>query len=130
MNDFTIQVRDALTELGFIDKKGHRIPGPSGARGPAGPIDAAVNNAAEAAVVAAKKAIIYPFEEKMKQLRSEFQDLKNDFRTFVDQALEHSHANNIIKILQEYGLLDENMNPINTAHLDSHLKKIGVLTQS
>src|ERR1700675_877895 len=101
MSDFTIQVRDALIELGFFDKKGHRIPGPAGARGPAGPIDAAVNNAADAAVIAARKMIIYPFEEKIKQLRSEFQDLKNDFRTFIDQSLEHSHANNIVKILQE-----------------------------
>jgi ribosomal protein RSM22 (predicted rRNA methylase) len=52
-------------------------------------------------MVAVKKSITYPFEEKFKELRSEFRHLKNDFRTFVDQALEHSVANNVVKVLQE-----------------------------
>jgi hypothetical protein len=130
MNDFTNEVRTALTELGFFDKNGRRIPGPQGVRGPAGPIEAAVINATEAATNAARKAVIYPFEEKIKQLRSEFQDLKDGFRTFIDQALEAAVAHNVITVLQEYGVLDDKMNPLNVAHLESHLKKIGVIEKS
>jgi hypothetical protein len=100
-----MEVKRALTELGSIDKNGHRVPGPVGPRGPAGPIDAAVNNAGEAAMIAVKTSITYPFDEKLKELRSEFRGLKNDFRTFVEQALEHSVANNVVKVPQEYGVL-------------------------
>jgi precorrin-4 methylase len=96
------------------------IPGPTG---PAGCIDAAVNNArdvAEAvAITAAKAAVVYPFQDEVAKLREEFDTLK----AHIDNAIVH----HIVETLQDYGVLDENMNPLNKAHLNTHLKQLGIL---
>lgn len=103
------------------DLKG--IRGPVGPRGPAGPIDAAVHNATREAVRAAREAVVYPFEAKVEQLREEFRSL----RRHIDESIENAVANTVVKILQEYGVLDEVMNPINKAHLNLHLRQLGLL---
>jgi precorrin-4 methylase len=96
------------------------IPGPTG---PAGCIDAAVNNArdvAEAvAITAAKAAVVYPFQDEVAKLREEFDTLK----AHIDNAIVH----HIVETLQDHGVLDENMNPLNKAHLNTHLKQLGIL---
>ena len=85
------------------------IPGP---RGPAGEIDAAVNNArdvAEAvAITAAKAAVVYPFQNEVKQVRAEFQELKS----YLDERIENAIVNHVLQTLQDYRVLDEKMNPL------------------
>jgi Tfp pilus assembly protein PilO len=101
------------------------IPGP---RGPAGEIDAAVNNARDVAeqvaITAAKAAVVYPFRDEVKQVRAEFQELKS----YLDERIENAIVNHVVQTLQDYGVLDENMNPLNKAHLNTHLKQLGILS--
>src|SRR3984893_850654 len=96
-------------------------------RGPAGEIDAAVNNARDVAeqvaITAAKTAVVYSFQDEVKQMRSEFQELKS----YLDERIENAVVNHVLLTLQDYGVLDENMNPLNKAHLNSHLKQLGIL---
>jgi len=100
------------------------IPGPTG---PAGCINAAVNNArdvAEAvAITVAKAAVVYPFHNEVKQVRVEFQELKS----YLDERIENAIVNHVLQTLQDYGVLDENMNPLNEAHLNTHLEQLGIL---
>ena len=103
------------------------IPGPTG---PAGDIHAAVINATEAAekvaVVAARKAAVYPFEAKVAELRQEFEALKVEF-TELTERIENAVVIHVIQTLKDYGVIDENMNPLNKAHIESHLKSLGLL---
>jgi len=85
------------------------IPGP---RGPAGEIDAAVNNARDVAeqvaITAAKAAVVYPFQNEVKQVRAEFQELKS----YLDERIENAIVNHVLQTLQDYRVLDEKMNPL------------------
>ena len=85
------------------------IPGP---RGPAGEIDAAVNNARDVAeqvaITAAKAAVFYPFQNEVKQVRAEFQELKS----YLDERIENAIVNHVLQTLQDYRVLDEKMNPL------------------
>jgi hypothetical protein len=115
-----VELKQEFTKL--LKMKG--IPGPTG---PAGCIDAAVNNArdvAEAvAITAAKAAVVYPFQDKVKQVRAEFQELKS----YLDERIENAVVIHVTQTLKDYGVLDENMNPLNKAHLNSHLNQLGIL---
>src|ERR1700730_17261515 len=111
------QLKDQFTKL--LKMRG--IPGPTG---PAGDIGAAVIQATDAAervaAVTAKKAVVYPFAAEVAKLREEFDTLK----AYIDNAIVH----HIVETLQAYGVLDENMNPLNKAHVNSHLKQLGILS--
>jgi hypothetical protein len=110
------QLKDQFTKL--LRMRG--IPGPTG---PAGDIGAAVIQATDVAErvasVTAKKAVVYPFQNEVAKLREEFDTLK----AHIDNAIVH----HIVETLQDYGVLDENMNPLNKAHLNTHLKQLGIL---
>jgi predicted oxidoreductase (fatty acid repression mutant protein) len=118
-----VKLKDQFSKLG----KMRGIPGPTG---PAGDIHAAVINATETAervaVVAAKKAIVYPFEAKVAELRQEFEALKTEF-TELTERIENAVVIHVVQTLKDYGVLDENMNPLNKAHIESHLKSLGLL---
>jgi hypothetical protein len=103
------------------------IPGPTG---PPGDIHAAVINATDAAervaVTAAKKAVVYPFEGKVNELRTDFEALKVEFSELTER-IENAVVHHVLQTLQDYGVLDEKMQPINKAHIEAHLKTLGLL---
>jgi hypothetical protein len=133
INTIELHVDDLLREVAQLkkdlaDKRG--IKGDQGPRGPAGPIDAAVTQAtaaAERVATEATKRAADPFERQVAQLRREFVELKNEFKTVTEKTLENAIVLHTVKTLQEYGCLDEKMQPINTAFLESHLKTLGLL---
>ena len=117
-----VKLKNQFSKLG----KMRDIPGPTG---PAGDIHAAVvatDAADRVAVAAAKKAIVYPFEAKVAELRQEFEALKVEF-TELTECIEKAVVIHVIQTLKDYGVLDENMNPLNKAHIESHLKSLGLL---
>src|ERR1700737_324797 len=73
LSDLLKQFAELKQEFTKLQKM-RGIPGP---RGPAGEIDAAVNNARDVAelvaITAAKAAVVYPFQNEVKQVRAEFQ---------------------------------------------------------
>src|ERR1700730_7631988 len=99
------ELKQELTKL--LKMRG--IPGP---RGPAGEIDAAVNNARDVAeqvaITAAKAAGVYSFQNEVKQVRAEFQELKS----YLDERIENAIVNHVLQTLQDYRVLDEKMNPL------------------
>ena len=56
-------------------------------------------------------------------MRAEFQELKS----YLDERIENAIVNHVVQTLQDYGVLDENMNPLNKAHLNTHLNQLGIL---
>jgi len=56
-------------------------------------------------------------------VRAEFQELKS----YLDERIENAIVNHVVQTLQDYGVLDENMNPLNKAHLNTHLNQLGIL---
>jgi hypothetical protein len=120
LSDLSKQFAELKQEFTKILKM-RGIPGPTG---PAGCIDAAVNNARDVAeqvaITVAKKAVVYPFQSEVAKLREEFDTLK----AHIDNAIVH----HIVETLQDYGVLDENMNPLNKAHINYHLKQLGILS--
>ena len=113
------QLKDQFTKL--LKMRG--IPGPTG---PAGNIDAAVVQAREAALTAYRQGVIHPFEAKVNKIREDFEALKAHLLEFTEQ-IENSIAVHTVKTLQDYGVLDANMNPLNKAHVEAHLKTLGLL---
>jgi hypothetical protein len=107
--------------------KAKGIKGDVGPRGPAGDIAAAVDNAkkaaTEVAVNSVRAEIQYPFEQKVAELRKEFSDLNSR----IDETIHNTVANHVVKTLQEYSVLNENMEPISESWLKFYLIKFGVL---
>jgi hypothetical protein len=111
------------------------MKGIPGLRGPAGEINAAVNNARnvaeQVAITAAKTAVVFPFQDKVDQVQANFERLKLEFqelKAYLDERIDNAVANQVVQTLQDYGVLDENMNPLNKAHLNTHLKQLGILS--
>jgi hypothetical protein len=56
-------------------------------------------------------------------VRAEFQGLKS----YLDERIQNAIVNHVVQTLQDYGVLNENMNPLNKPHLNTHLKQLGIL---
>lgn len=148
MSSNNLEFRFNALESEFVElKKLNGIPGPAGndgavgPRGPAGSIEAAVANAERAArkIIADAEARL---DEKVKQVRTEFCDraksLIEEVRRVekgqaainarIEGIIERTVEARILILLQEYGLLDEQMNPINVGQLEFHLKRLGLLS--
>jgi len=111
MSDQTIEQRIAAVEAGFEEvKKLKGVPGP---RGPAGPIDAAVENAkravadAEDRVQARADATYAKFAADVKALREEVKRLEQ----YLDERIQNVVDNAVVQVLRDYHLLDSNNAP-------------------
>jgi hypothetical protein len=126
-------IEQALSELKQEFTKILKMRGIPGPTGPAGSIDSAVVQARDVAervaTEAAKRAVVYPFAAEVTKLRTEFEALKAHLLEFTEQ-IENSIAIHTVKTLQDYGVLDANMNPLNKAHVESHLKSLGLLNSA
>jgi hypothetical protein len=96
------------------------IPGPTG---PAGCIDAAVNNARDVAervgAEAGRKAVVYPFRSDVAKLREEFEALRSHLLEFTEQ-IENSIVIHTVKTLQDYKLLDNECRPLSGPYAASN----------
>jgi hypothetical protein len=70
--------------------------------------------------------VIYPFESKLAQFQKDFDALKVEF-TELTERIENAVVHHVLQTLQDYGVIDEKMQPINKAHIEAHLKTLGLL---
>jgi hypothetical protein len=106
-----IEQRIAALEASLEEIK--RLKGIPGARGPAGPIEAAVANAnravadGEARVQARANATYAKFAAHVTVLREEFKQLKQ----YLDERIKDAVDNHTVQVLRDYHLLNENHEP-------------------
>lgn len=97
------------TELAEIKK----LKGIPGARGPAGPIEAAVANAnrvvadAESRVRTEATGAYANFNADVRKLREEVREEVNQVKQFLDERIQNVVENHTVKVLEDYGVVSD-----------------------